>query len=1184
MSDPTRGPLRGVATYNPKLLSKEELIDQFVARTALLEQLVSDIERQGASQHHLLIGQRGMGKTTLLRRLGYAIEDHPVLSKRWLPLLFPEEQYNVARLSDLYSNCLDALCDALERGGEEQAVASLDQATGNLPADEAARKDHALSLLRDHARGRGYGLLLLVDNVDLIFERMSQPEQWELRELLAQEAQILLIGASVAAAEATYRYEAPFYEFFRIHELAGLTVQETHALMSRLAEINNTARVKEILEKEPERLRTIHTLSGGNPRTAVLLYTILTNDQDGSIRTDLERLLDQCTPLYKARFEKLAPQTQQVVDALAVRWDPCSAKQIAEHTRLDVKAVSSQLNRLARQGIVQKVEYHPSTKKGFQLTERFFNIWYLMRTSRRSRRRLIWLVEFLGIFFGRSHLRQQANVYLRGITLSGDGSDMSTAEYGLALAESIQDRDMRRALKNKAIQDMGGNPTIWHKAHKLLDLQDKDADLVPIIERHQRLANLSETIRSSTKDWPEDRTERLIFLLLGLPYSLEGKERLVRVICGDSGRYRESAYAYAELLFGLISLLLGGEKTTEHLYRAFKEGYIADLNDTEGARSAANATGDEELALLLFPKGKKIRNLVKQRLDKTKLPFLWALYGSGLSFKDGAHEKGLSHCKKALELSPSYLPARILVAYSLKHHRGSQDEAMEILRLKRDSSPLAKSICFLARLGLFHPVIEEEEIISDIDELLELVERQEDGGGDMAPACRHLIRMLAELKNNNDAHPREDRMALQVRDLWSHLRDHEMSGQVFEVLMATADLALKILMTQLDGQRPAVELVSTFRAVAHTIWKVMNAVRDSVHESSVLTAVIEEAMTHWKQAISRYDMRTRLADETAMEALRLGVLMYEPIGDVERAEKAYRKAVQLDERLIAARLCLAELYAGLPDRGEHALDALEQAIAVDATIPLLWMRKASVLAAMKRHDDALNAYEKALAVDSEKAEYWIEKAIFLQEAMDDHEQALLSYDKAIALEPNDVKHLHRKALLLASTHRYDEAEAAYRKLTSLAPGELRIWYQLARTLYLHRVHLEEAENAARRARELAPSHPLVKHLLAAILGARDQWPEAIALMTECLGALDGRIEWSQIARFFWEAVQKSRARDAIQMLENVGLEQRWRPLWEALVTIDDGDRRRLRRLSPEVRGPTEQLIEQFTAEIPPEVS
>ena len=76
-------PLLGTAAYNPgQLLNAEELKEQFVVRLTLMEELLEHLrgsESQARDRHLWLYGRSGMGKTILLWRLRYAIEDDPGL-------------------------------------------------------------------------------------------------------------------------------------------------------------------------------------------------------------------------------------------------------------------------------------------------------------------------------------------------------------------------------------------------------------------------------------------------------------------------------------------------------------------------------------------------------------------------------------------------------------------------------------------------------------------------------------------------------------------------------------------------------------------------------------------------------------------------------------------------------------------------------------------------------------------------------------------------------------------------------------------------------------------------------------------------------------------------------------------------------------------------------------------------
>ncbi|MGZ5441569.1 MAG: AAA family ATPase [Thermoanaerobaculia bacterium] len=623
MTDIGERRLHGIAVYNPDLLSKQELVAQFVARRELFAELVADLRRPKFMQHQLIVGHRGMGKTTLLRRLRYAVEDDPKLSSRWIALAFPEEQYNVSRLSDLYLNCIDALGDALERTGRRSEADALDMARENLPDDDESRRAAAaLDLLLGTSRRLKRRLLLLVDNLDLILERLHA-EQWTIRELLSREDRLLLIGATPFVIGATYEYDAPFYDFFRVHELGGLSFEETSALLATLAREMRAPDVERLVRDEPPRIRTLHVLAAGNPRTIVLLFSVLAQGTDGDVRSDLEKLLDQSTPLYKARFEALPSQAQQVIDALAIHWHPISAAELAEKLRFDVNIISSQLNRLAQQGVVEKVRYEPSSKTGFQIAERFFNIWYLMRASRRVRRRLTWLVQFLRLFYGIDQLQLRARDLLR----SSEVMPLREAELCLAIADALdQDRPTQLALENRAIRAILATEESRREIQILFDLDGADAKLKPVVDRQTWARQYEDAICAAS-----DTESAVFFRLLGASPDITPAHKLF-FAQGFAMVTEETRAALMDLVISERTSLkrLLGPRLLHDLDRAVLDGYVVNMDDAEGFLIACAALNKPALELL-----PRKRQLSQERLlqiaHAADEPLAWAQYAVALA-------------------------------------------------------------------------------------------------------------------------------------------------------------------------------------------------------------------------------------------------------------------------------------------------------------------------------------------------------------------------------------------------------------------------------------------------------------------------------------------------------------------------------------------------------------------------
>ncbi|MCB9697164.1 MAG: ATP-binding protein [Alphaproteobacteria bacterium] len=475
--------------YNPGLLDRDAVVAGFVARGRELERVLEDIRSLRVGHHVLVAGARGMGKTTLLRRVEAEVARDPAL-RSWLALKFPEEQYNVRTVADFWVNCLDAMADAFEAAGSVEQARALDADVAALPDDDVARGEDALALLQRYADGRH--LLLLVDNLDLLAERV---DGWELRRVLSDpERDLTIVGATSGDALFTADYGKPFLDFFAVVPLDPLTFTEARDLLHELATRDGAAGLLELLERDDGRFYGLFTLSGGNPRTLIQLYSVLSRPdaKERDIEGDLEQLLDQVTPLYKSRFEQLPTQSQQVMDAVAVHWAPVMASTVAEAMRMEVTQVSAQLSRLQRLGWVQKVELPDTARSGFQVAERFFNVWYLVRTSRRMRRKLMLLAECLVVLHGKDAVADRARQAL------ADPSSLGAA-VGL-LAEEFDDTPWSRAIEHKL---------------RLKDLFAGSASLLMVAgERWERAAELAAAIRPNDEVSAEDASQ-VFDLVLG---------------------------------------------------------------------------------------------------------------------------------------------------------------------------------------------------------------------------------------------------------------------------------------------------------------------------------------------------------------------------------------------------------------------------------------------------------------------------------------------------------------------------------------------------------------------------------------------------------------------------------------------------------------------------------------------
>lgn len=396
--------------YNPDLMSEQEIKQTFVARQGLVDELVALIEHQptGAGvQHGVIIAPRGMGKTTVLMMVQFALQDRG-LTAHWQPVRFPEESYGVYDLADFWLETLNQLSEEV---GDPELRQRAEQLKAEYPASNDLQ-EAALATLKDWCRRAHKRLVLLVDNFDMILEQIGKEEDnARLRHLLMNDGTIMLLGGATTFFKEAHAYDQPLYNFFRIYDLPKLEFADMENLLRQRAMIDGTPNFERTLKANTSRLRVLQYFTGGNPRLVLMLYRVITRSAIVEVRQGLEKLLDEVTPYYKHKIESLPPQQRKILDHIArvssETHEGQTPGQIAAATRLTPQVVSSQLKRLSELGYVRAANLR-GRNSYYTLSEPLYAIWYQMRFGRDARRRMQWLVNFLKGYYDAEELGSES--------------------------------------------------------------------------------------------------------------------------------------------------------------------------------------------------------------------------------------------------------------------------------------------------------------------------------------------------------------------------------------------------------------------------------------------------------------------------------------------------------------------------------------------------------------------------------------------------------------------------------------------------------------------------------------------------------------------------------------------------------------------------------------------------------
>ena len=389
MTVPTRN-------FNPGFLTDDELVASYCVRTTEFELLVEVLrESTGRSNpHQIVIGPRGSGKTSLLLRVVAEVGRDAALASRFFPVVFAEESYEVATAGEFWLECLTNLAAQATR---REDAPELHRTVDELRAirDDQALSDRCLGALLDFADREDKRLVLVVENVNMLFGDMADPDAgWRLRKILQTEPRVIVFASATSRFDEIDQPDRALYDLFRVRTLRPLDTNQCAVLWETVSGHRPAL----------ETVRSLEILTGGSPRLISIVARFSAGLSFRDLMTHLYDLIDDHTEYFKGHLESLPAQERRVYLALAALWKPATTREIADHARLETSTCSAQLARLGERGVV-RVAGGSARRKQYYLTERLYNIYYLLRRRRGPDRLVEALIHFMESYYSPPELK-----------------------------------------------------------------------------------------------------------------------------------------------------------------------------------------------------------------------------------------------------------------------------------------------------------------------------------------------------------------------------------------------------------------------------------------------------------------------------------------------------------------------------------------------------------------------------------------------------------------------------------------------------------------------------------------------------------------------------------------------------------------------------------------------------------
>ncbi|MCB2289426.1 tetratricopeptide repeat protein [Clostridium sp. CS001] len=426
--------------FDPHMKDANDLKSTFISGKKYLEDLMGDLKPKSnklTSQSFLVVGPRGSGKSHFMKMMYYSIKENEILRENYIPIIFSEDLYVTSMyhfLRDGILRIFNEINDSKIFGEKDDTYQQLKKLEKgfkeiNKPLVRTSKSEQLIErsdqqkkffvIIREIYKITNCKIVFIVENLqDLLGTKFAAEDLKTLRAFLIESSSpLLLIGSAVTLFDKVQKYGEPFYNFFKIRRLDGLTDDEVFELLRNECLIrnknnpDNCINLDDRIEKSKSQIKLYNIMTNGSPRLILFLYDLILENENLGV-TNILSQITELTPYFKSEMDSLSGTKQMILSTLCTGNPAQTVSEISSHLNEPVGIVNENIKRLVDDGMIRVLEMEPNkeikkSEKFYIVSDYYFRIWFQVRQATCREDGIRWISELAVLIFSENDLKEK---------------------------------------------------------------------------------------------------------------------------------------------------------------------------------------------------------------------------------------------------------------------------------------------------------------------------------------------------------------------------------------------------------------------------------------------------------------------------------------------------------------------------------------------------------------------------------------------------------------------------------------------------------------------------------------------------------------------------------------------------------------------------------------------------------